>query len=266
MKSLSFYISKRAKIIEPPEQLLGEIFSWARGVLSRLILEDKNLDSKVLHATEKTDIEKLKSDAKKFATNEPLFKRFFVDLIGWKHEDKFPDFLSINVRFDVNEKVNMASWDLATNSIIIYYHPFHTISLNFHNLKSSIAHELIHLFQDYRLDSSGVPGEFGLPGRKTRMQEKEYEGRDMEFYPLLLCSARSISRWLLKMDKSLWIDSFKTFIGLNNGFKTILENGNESEIKPFKVFKYLKEKNIKKWKIAVKLLYTYLKENINFGG
>lgn len=277
-----FYISKRAKLIEPPQKMFDEIFEWAAGVYSRKAVEfyEKN-----------PDYASWAEEAKKYATNEPDKKYFDIDLSDWKYADmpvnesqtiwdriKSSNILSkLLVRIiPAKDMVTRASWNRITKTMNIYIFlpkfPIEHIlkgDLSFRmvlsNLRDTIGHELVHVVQYLVEKIKGLA--FGRPPKKHKLEPsplaQNYQAvphplREIEFYPRLLSDARKIKKVLKNLPEPQRLKVFKTLIAAGPDFMADYK-GRKYPVVPLWTFIELKPKT-KKYRIAVKAVYDYVKE------
>jgi hypothetical protein len=257
LSKLFLNLSKQAGLFQNPPILQKEIEDWVIEIIKR------NLE--------------IYLDNKKYFVPKNRQKMFYLNednLLGWRYFDKIKQFLP-NEDFRVLVRVNYGdkneAWFSKDDSGSCFGEIYIVINLNepinINDIKNKIHHELTHYLQ--------YLNQFGLPSNKIRNNKKEKSSllynpsgylihptnpkrdilfkneprlehslRDIEFYPMI----QSIANKFLDENK-------------NKSYEEIIENI-KNYVNNSKFFKTLKEKNIGKWKKAVKEFYKAVKDKL----
>jgi len=247
------------KGFKPPPEMVKKIWDWVlTRYASQVYLNTNNPEIKELS---KKDFVSPKYD---FITTIPL------DLENWYVKEW--DYLNVNVLiFAEQDPEYFGLYNYKTNTIEIIFdnnwldpstiHQYERIKASIHrNIEHEVAHLGQFLFKNFGLPSKNISNtDYSPEGQhKKTFEEKNYNLRDIEFYPILNDAKIELKRYLQK-----WPDMkdeiFRWFLGFPPSDKLTWFLPSNMKSAPRMFFEELKQEP-KKWQKAVKELYKSVKE------
>lgn len=247
---------KFAALIEPPNDLVEEIYHWAKGNAAALVVAFCKNEEK-------------KNEAEKHVNKTSFIKTF-------KIEDK-----PFNVKIVIDlESISPSVqklhgvWNFKNKQLIIVVSPNRQESFQslLGTIYGTIRHELIHVMQDYvyefnfgrpgnipsKIDVSDISKVFKDPKEELEKHVK-YVNIPEEFYANLSNEIYKLKSLLAIFQEKYWFNIFKIFVGAAKP-KKIRFNKKDYIVNNSSYFLSLSV-NSPKWRKAVKLFYSNLQDS-----